>query len=117
MNALLGLGTFGTFVTVVGFILLPIIGMWKFFAKAGKPGWFSIIPLLNVIMLIDIAKKPIWWIILFLIPVINIIIMFLVLDGISKAFGKSTAFTLGLFFFPFIFYLILAFGSATYSKS
>jgi len=33
---------------------------------------------------------------------------------LSKSFGKSEGFTIGLIIFPFIFYPILGFGSATY---
>ena len=35
--------------------------------------------------------------------------------GIAKAFGKNTAFGIGLFLLPFIFYPILAFGNAEYT--
>ena len=35
--------------------LLCIVCFWKIFVKAGKPGWFSIIPVLNFITLYQIA--------------------------------------------------------------
>lgn len=34
----------------------------------------------------------------------------------SKVFGHGTGFAIGLFFLPFIFWLILAFGSSKYDK-
>ena len=97
------------------FILLPIIAMWVIFSKAGRPGWAAIIPIYNVYTLVKVAGKPGWWIILFCIPVVNLIFYVLTLDGISKSFNKSTGFTIGLFLLPFIFYLLLAFGDATYT--
>lgn len=39
----------------------------------------------------------------------------LVLRGIARSFGKGTGFTVGLFFLPFIFLPILAFGEAKYT--
>ncbi|MFR9523930.1 MAG: DUF5684 domain-containing protein [Rikenellaceae bacterium] len=94
--------------------LLPIIALWVIFTKAGRPGWAAIIPIYNIITMLRVAGKPGWWFFLFLIPVVNLIFMIMMLNGISKNFGKGTGFTVGLFFLPFIFYLILAFGSAKY---
>ncbi len=96
--------------------LLPIIALWVIFTKAGQPGWAAIIPIYNAITMLRVAGKPGWWIFLFLIPVVNFVFMIMMLNGIAKNFGKGTGFTVGLFFLPFIFYLILAFGPAKYTK-
>ena len=40
-------------------IVVVIAGLWKVFAKAGKPGWAAIIPIYNLIVLIQVAGKPI----------------------------------------------------------
>jgi hypothetical protein len=40
--------------------LITVIGVWKTFSKAGRPGWAAIIPIYNVITMLDIAGKP-WW--------------------------------------------------------
>ncbi|RMF79097.1 MAG: hypothetical protein D6739_11265, partial [Nitrospirae bacterium] len=66
-----------TLVWLVLFVLL-IAGMWKVFAKAGKPGWAAIIPIYNLVVLLEIAGKPVWWIILMLIPVVNFVVALLV---------------------------------------
>ena len=50
-----------------------------------------------------------------LIPVVNLVIYIITLDGLSKSFGKGTGFTVGLFFFRFIFIPVLGFGNAVYS--
>jgi len=95
-------------------IAIAIIGLWKLFSKAGKPGWASIIPIYNTIVMIEIAGKPIWWIFLFFIPVVNIVVSVLVMIGLAKNFGRGAGTVIGLIFLPLIFLLILGFGSAEY---
>jgi hypothetical protein len=95
-------------------IVAIIAGIWKVFAKAGKPGWAAIVPIYNVIVLLEIAGKPLWWIILFFIPFVNIIMAILVGIAVAKNFGKSDAFGVGLGLLGFIFYPILGFGDAQY---
>jgi hypothetical protein len=46
---------------------------------------------------------------------VNLVIYIIILHGLSKSFGKGVGFTVGLFFFRFIFIPILGFGSAVYS--
>ena len=94
--------------------ILFVVAWWKIFTKAGEPGWAAIIPIYNVIVLLKIAGKPVWWIILMLIPLVNFVISIFVAAGLAKNFGKGTGFVVGLVLLPFIFYPILAFGSAHY---
>ena len=94
--------------------LISIIGQWKVYAKAGKPGWACIIPIYNLIVLLEIAGKPIWWIFLFLIPCVNIIFVVWTLNLVSKSFGQSEGFTVGLVLLGFIFWPILGFGNYQY---
>ncbi len=94
---------------------LAIAGMWKTFAKAGKPGWAAIIPIYNIIVMLEIINRPIWWILLFFIPFVNLVVYIIIALDMAKAFGKSTAFGIfGLWLFSFIGYLMLGFGSAKY---
>ncbi len=99
------------------FIILMIIGMWKIFVKAGRPGWHSIIPIYNQIVLLQIAGKPEWWFLLMFVPLVNIIVIFMMWSALSKSFGKSTVFTLGLIFLPFVTIPVLGFGAAKYMGS
>ncbi|MDR3611845.1 MAG: DUF5684 domain-containing protein [Ignavibacteriaceae bacterium] len=96
------------------FIILMIVCTWIVYSKADRPGWASIIPIYNTVVLLDIVQKPIWWIILFFIPCVNIVFIFIVYIELANVFGKGTGFGLGLIFLPFIFWPILAFGSAQY---
>jgi len=95
-------------------LLLIIIGLWKIFVKAGKPGWAAIVPIYNLIVMLEIAGKPLWWFILCLIPFVNIIVIIIVLIAIAKNFGKGVGFAIGMLLLPFIFYPMLGFGDAKY---
>ena len=95
-------------------VVVVLVGMWKVFVKAGKPGWGILIPIYNMILLLDIAGRPAWWVVLMFIPLVNFIVLILVsIDG-AKKFGKGTGFGIGLLLLGAIFYPILGFGSAQY---
>ena len=110
---LLGLGFFFSIVVLTTVIIL-IVARWKIFTKANQPGWASLIPIYNALIFLKIIGKPWWWILLFCIPLVNIVFIVLSLDLLSKSFGKPVWFTVGLFFLPIIFELILALGDAKY---
>ncbi len=95
-------------------MVLVIAGMWKVFAKAGKPGWACLSPSYKLIVLLEIAGKELWWIILFFIPVVNFVILILVSIAVAEKFGKGAGFGLGLAFLPMIFFPVLGFGDAQY---
>ena len=94
--------------------VIGIIAMWKIFTKAGKPGWASIVPFYNLYIEFEITWGKGIMFLLLLIPVVNVIISLITMAKLAKAFGKDIAFTIGLIFLPFIFMLILAFGSSQY---
>lgn len=99
---------------VIALAILVIIGNWKLYEKAGKPGWASIIPIYNVVVLLEIVGRPIWWIILMLIPCVSLIVAIVVVIDLAKSFGKDTLYGLGLVFIPFIFFPMLGFSDARY---
>jgi hypothetical protein len=109
----------GIFSGVMGLVyfavlVLVIVAMWKVFTKAGEPGWYSIIPIWSTLVLLKIVGRPMWWILLMFIPLVNLVILIIVYNDLSKSFGKGVGFTVGLILLPFIFMLILGFGGATY---
>ena len=97
--------------------VILIASMWKTFTKAGQPGWAAIIPIYNAVVLFRIAGKPAWWVFLLLVPLINVVILFMVYISLAKNFGKGAGFGVGLVLLTFIFFPILAFGSARYQGS
>jgi hypothetical protein len=96
-------------------IVVPvIIAQWKVFEKAGEPGWASIIPVYNVMVLARICGKDEVYGLLLFIPIVGIVFSVILMIELAKAFGKDVGFAIGLILLPFIFFLILGFGSAKY---
>lgn len=112
----------GLVAVMMGVLLIPIliiwlisvVGMWKTYEKAGKPGWAAIIPIYNVIVWLEIIGKPMWWLVLLIIPCVNIIFAVWMTNLMSKSFGQSEGFTIGLLLLPFVFWPILGFGNYRY---
>lgn len=99
---------------MISISVLLATGLWYMFEKAGQPGYASIIPIYNIIVMCNVAKKPTWWVVMFFIPIANIVFLIMMLNGISKNFGKSSGFTVGLVFLNQIFFSILGYGDAQY---
>lgn len=105
----------GWFWPVYGVVIIVMIAaMWKVFTKAGKPGWAAIIPIYNFIVMLEIIGRPIWWLVLMFIPFVNFVVFIIIAVDMAKSFGRSAGYGIGLAFLPFIFYLMLGFGPATY---
>lgn len=104
----------GFILIYLAIIFLLVASMWFIFTKAGKNGWASIIPIYNIIVLLEIVGKPWWWLIMYLIPIVNIIFIIWTMNLLSKSFGKSVGFTIGLIFLGVIFFPILGFSDAKY---
>ncbi len=100
-------------IAVILYILI-FAGIWYTLKKADKPGFAFLIPIYNIIVMLQIAKKPMWWIIMLLLPIVNIVFMVMMLNGISKNFGKDQGFTVGMVFLGPIFWCILGYGNAQY---
>jgi arginine exporter protein ArgO len=67
-------------------------------------------------VLLDIIGKEWYMMFLLLIPIVNIVFAIRGVNGVSKAFGKGAGFTAGLILLGFIFWPMLGFGSAEYTK-
>ncbi len=104
---------------VIGLIFLVLFCFylycaWRLFEKAGRPGWEALIPFYSAYVMLKIVGKPGWWFILLLIPIVNYIFGIWTVNMLSKSFGKDEGFTVGLVLLGFIFFPILALGSAKY---
>ena len=103
----------GFLIVWLAICILLLVSMFKIWKKAGKSPIRAIIPILNIIDMYDIAGLGIVYILLLFVPIANIYSMIKCYAGLSKRFGKSTGFTVGLILLPFIFFPMLAFGKDT----
>ena len=104
----------GYFVVCFALIVVTLVGMWKVFEKAGKPGWAAIVPFYNLYCLCDMSFGNGWLFLLTFVPCANFVVAIMCYIKLAKAFGKGIGFGLGLLFFNFIFMMILGFGDAEY---
>jgi uncharacterized protein DUF5684 len=95
-------------------IIFLLAAEWRIFSKAGQPGWAVIIPIYSTLVYLKIVGRPWWWLLLLFIPLVNIVIAFILVNDLSKAFGHGIGYTLGLIFLSIIFIPILGFGGSQY---
>ena len=93
-----------------------LVGIWKVFVKANKPGWAALVPIYNLFVLAEVGGKPSWWAILLFVPLVNLIVFVVICMGVAKNFGKNELYGIGLALLGFIFFPLLGFGNARYRK-
>lgn len=113
----------------LAFVVMKIIGDWKIFSKANKPGWASLIPIYNQYILCQVTGvNPMWLVVVYASSIISALlgplafigaivsIYFNVLISVSlaRSFGKDDEYAVGLIFLGPIFYLILGCGDSKY---
>lgn len=97
--------------------VLMLVAVWKVFAKAGEPGWASLIPFYNTYVEFRMAGYNPWIFLLLLVPVVNIVLALLVSYKIGETFGKGPVFNIvWMVLFPVVGWLILGFGGAQYRR-
>lgn len=113
--------------------LLPIAGKWKVYGKLGMPGWYSIIPVyadyklcervhrgdetrtfLMAYLIVLICSWAFCWAdtVGVLLALAQLVMTIIVLNDMSRAFGKETVYTIGLVIFGFVFWTMLGFGAS-----
>ena len=77
------------FMTIV--ILLPIVGWWRIFTKAGYQGWEILIPFYNIYIFTKIIKRPSRWILYYIGAAPVMFVFFLSFDTwrLMNAFGQN----------------------------
>ena len=105
-----------TTLTAIGVVMYIIfmIAAWNIFEKAGEAGWKAIIPIWNMYILFKITWGIGLLFLLMLVPIVGTIISLITSYKLAKVFGHGIGYTLGLIFFPWLFWLILGFGSDEY---
>lgn len=121
------------FVLMVFIGILPIAGKWKVYGKLGMPGWYSIIPVyadyklcervhrgdetrtfLMAYLIVLICSWVFCWVdtVGMLLALAQLVMNIIVLNDLSRAFGKETGYTIGLVIFGFVFWTMLGFGAS-----
>ena len=113
--------------------LLPVAGKWKVYGKLGLPGWYSIVPVyadyklcervhrgdgtrtfLMAYLIVLICSWAFCWVdtVGGLLALAQLVMNIIVLNDMSRAFGKETGYTIGLVIFGFVFWTMLGFGAS-----
>lgn len=113
--------------------LLPVAGKWKVYGKLGMPGWYSIIPVyaeyklcervhrgdetrafLMAYLIVLICSWAFCWVdtVGVLLTLAQLVMNIIVLNDLSRTFGKETGYTIGLVIFGFVFWTMLGFGAS-----
>ena len=137
------LGVVFLFMLIIGIAIavVCIIASWKYFKKAGQPGWACIIPYYNTYVHCKIGGTKIMWFIIsivgtligsglstvggedpnaiisllsFACSVMSIVASIIIMHNVFKSFGYGAGMTVLFIFLPLIPILILGFGKCAY---
>src|SRR5919199_1387501 len=92
----------------LGFVVLLLVAYWRIFAKAGQPGWASLIPVYNLVTLLRITGRSGWWTLGFFVPFLNFFVFIRLVFDLATSFGRGVGFGFGLLFLSPIFIPLLA---------
>ena len=100
---------------LIGFVfsIFILVCMWKIFAKAGRPGWASLIPIYNIWVLCEMTTGKGW---LAIITMIFPPLVLYIYYALNKVFGGTTLTFILLLLFPWFMLPVLAFSSAEYTE-
>lgn len=84
--------SFGAVYTIIVLVWLVValVGMWKLYVKAGKPGWASLVPLYNLYCLYDMAFGIGWLFLLTFVPLVNFVITIILCFKLAKALHSAS---------------------------
>jgi len=95
-------------------VVVLIAAYWRIFAKAGRPGWASLIPIYNIVTLLHITGRSGWWFLGMCVPLLNIFVLIRLVFELARAFGRGIGFGFGLLLLSPIFIPVLGFGASQY---
>ena len=104
----------GLIIVGLAIVIVVYAAYWAIMKKAGKEGIDGIIPVHNEICLLEICGIPKWMWFLNLIPFGALAFTIILAIYMARSFGKTGGYAVGLIFLPFVFYPMLAWGSARY---
>ena len=138
-----GLMVFIIIASLIGLVIsiVSLIANWKYFKKAGKPGWACLVPYYVNYVNCEIGGTKIVWFVIsivgslvglglssaggdepnviiaflsFACSVMSLVAMIIIMHNVFKSFGYGAGMTVLFVFFPFIPIWVLGFGKCTY---
>ncbi|MEJ8819351.1 S26 family signal peptidase [Lacibacter sp. H407] len=92
-------------------VVLPAIGLYGMFKKAGVPAWKAVIPFYNVWVMVELAGMKRYWFFLQFIPIVGWFITVAILIDFVKTFGKFAFWEHALtVLVPFIYFTYIGFN-------
>lgn len=92
--------------------VLPAIGLYKMFQKAGLPAWTALVPVLNTWYMLRLTQKPRWWFLAQLIPVAGYLFSVGIYIEFVRCYGKSKFYQQALTaFVPFLYFIYIGFNN------
>jgi len=88
--------------------ILPALGLYKMFQKAGIPAWTAFVPLLNTWNMLEVTGKPKWWFFAQFIPILGILFSYGIFLEFFRCFGKYKLYQqaaivlLSFVYFPYV---------------
>jgi hypothetical protein len=103
-----------TALSILFVYVLPALGLWKVFEKAGITGWVALVPVLNLFGVLKLLGRSYLWIVPLVVfyPIAHFVAAVL----LAWRFDKSAVFGLGIGFLPGVFLPWLGFGDARYVR-
>ena len=112
--AAMAAGSIVYMLVVLAIAIVVLVGLWKVFEKAGKPGWGAIVPFYNCYCLFEMTFGTGWLFLLLFVPCVGQIMTIIMWVKLAMVFDKGVGFGIGILFLPFIFVPMLGFGDAQY---
>jgi signal peptidase I len=92
-------------------VVLPAIGLYGMFKKAGVPAWKALVPFYNVWIMVELAGMKRYWFFLQFIPIVGWFITVAILIDFVKTFGKFAFWEHALtVLLPFLFFVYVGFN-------
>ena len=91
-SAAVAAGLIVYYVVFLAVMIVSLVGLWKVFVKAGKPGWGAIVPFYNTYCLFEMSFGTGWLFLLILVPCVGQVMMIIMWIKLAQAFGKGADF-------------------------
>jgi len=102
------------FLVIILFVIVPYIGLYKMFEKAGEAGWKALVPIYNFYIMIVLCGRPTWWMALMFVPIVNFFVGVGINIDFVKSFGKWRMRDIaGAILLPWIFFPKWGFDNTT----